>query len=109
MSEVNENDFLAYATSIIRSSNLSSLQTARKFKMTFGTTAIVCSIIWNLIEIERKLPSRSSPLHLLFALFFLRKYETEEFSTILTSCTEKTFRKWVHIYVPLIADLELVI
>ena len=84
------------------------METHRKFKVVFGTTTIVASIVWERIEQNDWLPSRSNPSHLLFAFLFLRKYETEEMNAIISGNTEKTFRNWVHLFVPLVAQIQIV-
>lgn len=101
-------DFLMWAHSILRTTDKSYKESHRKFKSTFGTSTTVASILWEKIEINDWLPNRSNPSHLLFALLFLRKYETEEMNSILSGHTEKTFRNWIHLFVPLLAQIQTV-
>ncbi len=103
------NEILSFSIPILRThAGTSKSENERKFKSIFGTNPFNACIIWNRIESIGLLPERSNPEHLLFAFLFLREYVTEELSAILAGCTEKTFRKWIHIFIPLIANLDIV-
>ena len=79
----------------------------RRFKSFFGTIPEICSRIWNLLEGHHN--SYSKPKHLLFALHFLKCYDTEEINSAFFAVDEKTFRKWNWFYIPLIAfELDVV-
>lgn len=81
----------------------------RKFRQLFGTTPMICAIIWQLLDVKGCLPLRTKPLHMLCALLFLKVYGTEEVHSAMTGLTEKTFRKWSTIYIELIAqELDVV-
>jgi hypothetical protein len=80
----------------------------RQFKALFGTTTVVCQKIWSLLEDAMNLPDRARKIHLLFALHFLKLYQTEEVNSINSKVREKTFRKWCKAFVPAIASLEVV-
>ncbi len=73
----------------------------RKFRNFFGTCAVVCLQIWNLVI--GHLPSFVEPKHLLWSLLFLRQYHTEAQNAALVATSEKTFREYVHLIVPSIA------
>lgn len=79
-----------------------------QFRTLFGTSPTVCHIIWTMIDAELSLPVNAQKVHLLLSLLFLRNYETEEMNSIISNFTEKTFRKWTKIYVPLIASVQVV-
>lgn len=78
----------------------------RRLKSMFGVTPKVCSLIWNLI-----LPILSiecSPCHLLWALMFLRCYNTEETNRAIVKTDEKTFRKYSCILINYISRMRVV-
>lgn len=79
----------------------------RKFLAFFGTTAFVCALLWAMLLPQLPdLPSNVHPKHLLWALIFLKQYNIEEVNAKLAACDEKTFRKWVWLFVEMIAELE---
>lgn len=78
----------------------------RKYRSFFGVSPLICSICWTLLK--NKLPNYSRPIHLLWALLFLKKYETEEVSVALTKADAKKFRKWSWIFVDLLSNLNMV-
>ena len=63
-------------------------------------------MIWN--RLIGKLPPGSRPVHLLWSLLFLKRYDTEHVNRSLTQADEKTWRKWVWIFVELLANLDVV-
>jgi len=92
----------------------------RRWMSSFGTTPDVCSILWDKIdphntfvdEEETNRGMAAHPRHLLWAILWLRVYETEENLRIMVAnpprlkVSEKTFRKWVKIFVRAISFLE---
>ena len=83
----------------------SSVTKIRRFKAYFGTSPLVCSILWSMISSD--LPSGASFLHLLWGLIFLKVYATESvLSRIVGGADEKTFRKWTWLIVKKIASLK---
>lgn len=94
---------LSYAN---RSTSLSSLTGIRVFKSFYGIAPEVCSKLWRLLADK---PSNSEPKYLLWALFFLKRYNTEHVNAALVKCDEKTFRKWIWIFIKLLSSLELVL
>lgn len=75
----------------------------RRFRGLFGTTPPICSFIWARIAARNAHPPYSQPVHLLYALIFLKLYGTEEENKALTGKDEKTFRKWSWTYIELMA------
>ena len=78
----------------------------RKFRAYFETTPLVCVSIWERLSNTR--PQGSVPQHLLWALLHLKQYCIENINAALVGVTEKTFRKWSHIFIPLISNLPVV-
>jgi len=78
----------------------------RKFTAFFGTSPMICAIVWHLLRETR--PDGSTPEHLLWALLLLKRYTIENVNAILVKTSEKTFRKWSHIFINLLASIPLV-
>ena len=88
----------------------------RRWMAQFGTTPTVCSILWEKIDPPLTMKNvkgggSAKPFHLLWSLMFLKIYATESVTrTTLASMkeptTEKTYRKWVKIFVKAISFLE---
>ena len=76
----------------------------RRFRAFFGTSPLVCVIAWNIMSMARS----SRPEHLLWALLLLKRYSVENINATLTGVSEKTFRKWSHIFINLLADMPVV-
>ena len=79
----------------------------RKFRAFFGTSPMVCVAVWDILLMRR--PKKSKPEHLLWALMFLKQYNIESFNSAMVGVSEKTFRKWSHTFIQLIANMQVVI
>jgi len=76
----------------------------------FGTMPEKCHWLWIMIDPEgTETMGGVQPIHLLWALYFLRTYPSSE-STAKSGCgnpcTPKTWRKWIHLFVDAISYLE---
>lgn len=63
----------------------------RRYRSVFGITSAATSIVWNLIRGDVS----GNPIHLLWALHFLKNYCKEHNGAMIWGCDEKTYRKWV--------------
>lgn len=80
-------------------------QAIRRFRSVFGTSPLVCAKLWIALNDHHE---TSVPVHLLYALTFLKLYQTEHVHRIICDgVDEKTFRKYAWKYVYLMAE-ELV-
>jgi hypothetical protein len=71
-----------------------------------GTSYEICAELWNLIDPVLAMSKDAEPKHLLWTICFLKNYCTKKINTrIVGGVDEKTFRKWVWIFVPVIAKL----
>lgn len=77
----------------------------RRFKSNFGITPLVCAVTWNQFH---EVPTGAQPVHFLWSLLLLKTYGTESHLRSILNVDEKTLRKWVKIFVRLIADLKVV-
>jgi len=81
----------------------------RRFKAYFGCSPERCAQLWFLI---RKLPAARAltkggePVHLLWALLWLKIYNTDEVCSGMCRCDEKTYRKWRWKFVKGMAALQ---
>ncbi len=78
----------------------------RRFVGTFGTSISVASYLWYLLQDTR--PRGSSCKHMLWALMFLKTYDTEHQIHNVLQVDEKTMRKWVWKFIDLISNLDIV-
>jgi hypothetical protein len=78
----------------------------RRFKEFFGVSPEVCEISWNLMK--EAIPPYSKHKHLLWALFFLKRYNTEAVNRKILNSDEKCLRYWIWIFVDLLANLNVV-
>ena len=91
----------------------------RRWMASFGTTPVVCAILWRRIDPERSFEEQSGkqthqyvkPVHLLWALLLLKVYGTESVMRSMVGTkeqpvTEKSFRKWTVLFVRAISFLE---
>jgi hypothetical protein len=77
----------------------------RRWMSFFGVDAVVCVDTWTRIGIdlnnaEDPADKSAEPVHLLWALLFLKQYGTEaQLAAHAGAVDEKTFRKWSHLFV----------
>ena len=86
-----------------RVSLLSSDTNERRFRALFGTNSHNCSRIWSLIEVD---DDGARPVHLLWALMFLKVYAAEEVNATIAGVHEDTFRKWSWLFTKAIFNLH---
>ena len=86
---------------------------SRRFKAFFGAEPDVVCTIWSMLHQSRWLRYAGvrgpKPVHLLWALLFLRRYGTEEIMADVAGVCEKTFRKWAWFYAEGMAKLDLIV
>jgi hypothetical protein len=76
------------------------------FRTLFGVGPDVAAHIWNHLSRYGWKPPSTRPKYLLWALLFLKNYGTETALAALAQTSRKTFRKWVWLLLPMIADME---
>lgn len=100
--------FLAHGITYAKKQSMESTPSTGSdfFRSSFGVSPDVCSISWELMTARNLLPAKAMPEHLLWALMFMKTYETETFLAHgLVGKTEKTLRKWVWLMISAIAQL----
>jgi hypothetical protein len=83
--------------------NNSAIIGNRRYRGLFGTSPTICSIIWRILTERNAHPIGGRPVHLLYALLFLKTYATAEIFRSITDKDEKTFRKWAWDYIDTLA------
>ena len=77
----------------------------RDFRSLFGTIPEVCAAIWNRLVFDDESPL-IRPVHLLWALMFMKLYSKEAALCKLARVSRSTFRKFVWFVIPRIAHLK---
>lgn len=101
-----EDLFYKYGKKVMNDTSDSLLIGMRRFKSSFGISPAMCSKVWNLIKND--LTPDFHETHLLWALFFLKTYNTESVNRSIFKCDEKTFRKRVWCIVESLAFIKVV-
>jgi len=79
----------------------------RHFRAHFGVSPSTCALLWKAIVGNRYiLPPKATPQHLLWALLYLKLYDTDEVLADLVGVDVKTFCKWSWDMVQAIAKLK---
>lgn len=78
----------------------------RKYRSYFGISPYVTVLLW--IRVKNRVNQSTRPLHMLWALFFVKNYWTEHSNAMLWKCDEKTFRKRVWYVLEVVSKLPLV-
>jgi hypothetical protein len=65
-----------------------------KFMSLYGTEPVVAALLWDLLPDHVKEKPGCEPKHLLWALNFLKSYDTAINNGICFRCDETTFQKW---------------
>lgn len=80
----------------------------RRFIACFGCSPEACSMIWDCLKFQGRLPPKAAPVHLFWMLFFLKVYPTESVAADRFGCDEKTYREWVWTMMRAVANLDMV-
>ena len=81
-----------------------------RFVSFFGIDALIVSILWSmLVDAEDEIMVRVDsvkPVYLLWALLFLKCYNTNTRNAAITGVDEKTFRHWSWILIEAMANFD---
>lgn len=79
----------------------------RGFRALFGVSQDVCCLAWEWCRNHKRAPRHGMKgIHLLWALHFLKSYNTEDENASWAHTTRKTFRKWVWIMLRLLRKMK---
>lgn len=100
-------------SSVLIDSNRDVQHHLHRFHRTFGIMPRQVSLLWDEVMMSRSIRllsvaeiKRLRPIHLLWALMFLKCYAIEQRNASSANCSEKTFRKWSWYYIGCIASLS---
>lgn len=79
----------------------------RRFKSFFGISPSICAKSW--MHLKNYLTPDNKEIHLLWALLFLKCYNTESVNSSMVGCDEKTYRKRVWVVIKKLAFIKVVI
>lgn len=74
--------------------NVSKFSFNRKFRSNFGVSLRVATKTWNSLVVQKLLPAKAHPKHILWMCAFLKTYNTENVYATWYGVGEKCFRKW---------------
>ena len=98
MSPVSEEGFMKIASNLV--CNGSRELTEREFKAFFGKNAATVALIWaTFVQ-----PAKSKPVHLLWALMYMKLYNSWDVMSIMAGASKPTFMKWVWAWVQSMAN-----
>ena len=78
------------------------------FAELFGCSPFVCAVIWNRLlghYTRTSIHKGTSPLHLLWMMYYIRHYPTEAAMEITLKASRKTIRNWIWYMLSLVAPL----
>lgn len=79
----------------------------RHFRAHFGIAPSTCALLWKAVSHNHYiLPPKGQPEHLLWALLYLKLYDSDEVLADLVGVDVKTFCKWSWSFVLAIAKLK---
>jgi hypothetical protein len=99
-------DFLDIGLAIIGRSVKSEKLARDRFASSYGTEPLIAAILWEMMMNSNIQYDKPFPKHLLWALMFLKSYDTEMNIASRLRVDEKTYRKWLWIILPWIATLK---
>ena len=106
VSQAEEQTFIDAAKDIVRACKSKSTF-IRRWMGKFGAMPIVCCVLWEKLNPYETMPDGVHKKHLLWGLYFLKVYDTEENSAEnVGRVDEKTYRLWSFRFVKAISYLE---
>jgi hypothetical protein len=98
----------AFKAKLFPKFEIKTLTDVRDWKALFGCSPLICDMIWGTLEKQILLPPKKEPVHLLWALLFLKTYRTEAVCGSVVGKTVKTYRDHVWPMVEAISALRVV-
>ncbi len=91
----------------LKFTRLDGISSHHQWMACFGAKPNVMAHLWTLIDPERTMPTGVKTEHIIWAFYFLKLYTQEEVNTRnVGGPDEKTFRKWVWLFVEAISYQE---
>lgn len=83
-------------------------KTVEKYSSLFGCSALICAIIWQRVVAHffpLFLHKKTSPKHLLWMLYYINHYPTEDAMEAIFHADRKTIRTWIWYMLERVAQL----
>jgi hypothetical protein len=80
-----------------------------KFREMFGCGLLIAFSVWNIMSKNDLIPEGGSIFHYLWSLMFMKVYARTSVMSTLASADDKTFQKWVWVFIWAIASLETMV
>ena len=90
------------------SMHLSDSLINRHFRAMFGVPSKTAHLLWVTLDVDILGPPGGKRTHLLWMLMFLKEYCTQDSLSGICRVTQKTFRRWVHIFLDCVTNQNLV-
>jgi hypothetical protein len=98
----------AFKAKLFPKFEIKTLTDVRDWKALFGCSPLICDTIWGSLEKQELIPQKTEPVHLLWALHFLKTYGTEAVCGSFVGKMAKTYRDHVWPVVEAVAALRVV-
>lgn len=98
--------FYTYGNTLTKHKSFSKYVGLCRFKAFFGVSPSICAMAWQ--HLKTSLPTDYNEMHLLWALLFLKCYNTESVNCSIAGCDEKTFRKRIWVVIEMLAFIKVV-
>ena len=106
---IREEVFIEAAQPMLRHrvESLESVTAKRRWMACFGARPIVMADVWCRVSPETTMPEGVHPKHLVWMFYFIKLYNQEELNASnVGGVDEKTFRKWVWLFIEATSFLE---
>jgi AraC-like DNA-binding protein len=80
----------------------------RRFRSLFGCSPKVLTALFNTLLKQNLISTSAKVQHLMWALAFLKSYNTESYFAMTYRVSEKTIRKWIWFFLERISQLDVV-
>jgi hypothetical protein len=108
MALIHEDDVKFIVAESLDSSKCNPILTDRQMKSCFGVDCYVFAMLWNRLVTDNLVPDKGTTKHLLWALAFLKTYETDPVLSSMYKCSRNTLMKWKWMFVTALSLLDIV-
>ena len=80
----------------------------RRFWSAFGISSETCHLIWTILDTNNNGPLNAMPMHLLWTLYWLKNYPTQEVASTACGVKRQSFKKWRDAMIEALTSLDVV-
>jgi hypothetical protein len=91
-----------------RQANTNRAANVKRFQAHYGSSPLVCAVIWEDLVASNTLKARVKPKHYFISLHFLKRYPTQETQAGVFGMNEKTASLWAWYFAKKIQALKSV-